>query len=247
MTHAEADADRHASWASSARKCSRWRRGLRRQRHRRSIRRRATRNRCTPIAYLTDADDEPMQDPRARRDRANRSIGLAARDGEAGRAAAGASSKRRWLRRTTIRRRCRELGERVWRLRRADPPDREQGAQDDARADGARCNNRALARLRRRPPGRRLFGRRARLTARPAFPARRRDWLESGRTRTPSIAFFDIDTKSFSRHSAMPGVDGRDQRLARHEERRFHHVEREAAVRPHSSSSAGTSGSSVKP
>jgi hypothetical protein len=44
------------------------------------------------------------------------------------------------------------------------------------------------------------------------------------------VAFFDIDTNSLSRQSAMPGSHRGDQRFPRHEERRLHHVEDESAA-----------------
>ena len=93
-------------------------------------------NNFSPIAYLTEADDEPALIMEREQTAANRSSGLhdaiAKLDDRSRRII-----ESRWLREEDhgdaagARRRVRRFGG-------ADSPDRKQGHQDDARADGAR-------------------------------------------------------------------------------------------------------------
>jgi hypothetical protein len=94
-------------------------------------------NSVSPIAYLTDSDDEPGKILERKQNAQNRTKGL-----NTALAKLDDRSRRiieaRWLREDDSDVDIAGTGRRVWRVRRADPPDRKQGNEDDPRADGAR-------------------------------------------------------------------------------------------------------------
>ena len=109
-------------------------------------------NMVTPIALPHGHRGRAGADPREGRERPQSQHGSALGDGEAGRPQP--SDHRGAV--AEGRRPCDAAGacRRVRRIRRTDPPDREQGAEDDARTDGARAVTRTLQgpSKRRHPP-----------------------------------------------------------------------------------------------
>ncbi len=108
----------------------------------------------TPSAYLTDSDAEPVADTGARRNRAQSQRRLEERTLEAGQ-----PQPRHHRGPLAARRRSGDAagsGRPVRRLGRADPPDRKQGAQDDARRNGVALDKRDSV-PERRPSRRRFF------------------------------------------------------------------------------------------
>ena len=245
LTHHGGARDREGSRASSPRKCSKWRRA----------------------SPGRDIALEPQPDEEGDADRADR---LSDRRRERARRRSSSAPRRQRNRAAGLKRALAKLDDRSRRIIEArwlveNDPATLQDLADEYGVSAERI---------RQIEGKALKTMRSQMAAlrRPALHGKRRlhaGVLRRGRsalgyssTCVPSsttrlvgmwkksvalTAIFDIDTNSRSRHSAMPGRDARDQRLARDEERRLHHVELEAVLAASVSSSSGTSGSSAKP
>jgi hypothetical protein len=88
----------------------------------------------TPIAYLTDAENEPVQLLERAETERNQTEGACAARSRNSTTAAGASSRPAGSSKTTPRR-CRSSPT-IWRVGRAHPADRGQGTEGDAEPDG---------------------------------------------------------------------------------------------------------------
>ena len=180
-------------------------------------------NFVSPIAYLTDSEDEPAQILEREETAQNRTKGLQTRAREA-RRPQPPDHRSALAARGRLVRDAAGPRQRVRRVRRADPPDREQGDEDDAQRRWPRSSLSVAARLRdaarrRRPRAGVLALSRRRnrplaqagegpdaFTARPACPSSTTRLVGIWKNSDAFTAFFDIDTNSRSRHSAMPGA-----------------------------------------
>ena len=134
LSRRRGDEDREATWASSRRKSSRWKRASAGTTWR-STRRRATRrtsSRRSRTSRTARTSRRRSSSARRRRRTAPRACSPRSRSSTTG---AAASSRRAGCARTS-RRDVAGPGQRVRRVRRADPPDREQGDEDDEALDG---------------------------------------------------------------------------------------------------------------